>query len=436
MPRINHELRLFCLAIGLPALFVVAGGIRLLCIGWRANWTEAQDDLKLKAAAYVNSLIAEAERQGFHHGPPNAPRRPKPPPRPHAPRPPNAPPHQWGRGLLEKLPEICEAVCANQKGLRDQSAFAVCDEDGAVLYATPDYPNASTIMAAAHLPPPFGRGFLRTAPADGGAAVRAHAVRILALGAVMLLLLVCTLSAGGILLVYGLRRERRDARRKADFIDNVSHELKTPLAGIRLNAELLAEGRISDEAKRRSAIHAIIIEADRLSNMVSELLDFSRLEKATWRYNIETFDLAAFATQDSEGQAVAAISQGRARITAKGEGTPVMADKDALRQIGVNLVTNAVKYSDGEIEIEVEGPEIRWKDRGPGIPHGSEERIFERFYRVDNSLTQTTSGSGLGLPIARALARGMGGELTYSPRPGGGSIFTLTLKKADSTTGG
>ena len=113
-----------------------------------------------------------------------------------------------------------------------------------------------------------------------------------------------------------------------------------------------------------------------------------------------------------------------------------MADKDALRQIGVNLVTNAVKYSDGEIEIEIEGPEIRWKDRGPGIPHGSEERIFERFYRVDNSLTQTTSGSGLGLPIARALARGMGGDLAYSPRPGGGSIFTLTLKKADSTTGG
>ncbi|MBR6733998.1 MAG: HAMP domain-containing histidine kinase [Kiritimatiellae bacterium] len=264
--------------------------------------------------------------------------------------------------------------------------------------------------------------------------MRAHAVRILALGAVMLLLLVCTLSAGGILLVYGLRRERRDARRKADFIDNVSHELKTPLAGIRLNAELLAEGRISDEAKRRSAIHAIIIEADRLSNMVSELLDFSRLEKATWRYNIETFDLAALATQDSEGQVVAAISQGRARITAKGEGTPVMADKDALRQIGVNLVTNAAKYSDGEIEIEVEGPEIRWKDRGPGIPHGSEERIFERFYRVDNSLAQATSGSGLGLPIARALARGMGGDLAYSPRPGGGSIFTLTLKKADSTT--
>ena len=431
MPRINHELRLFCLAIGLPALFVVAGGIRLLCIGWRANWTEAQDDLKLQAAAYVDSLIAEAERQGFHHGPPNAPRRPKPSPRPHAPRPPNAPPHRWGRGLLENLPEICEAVCANQKGLRDQSAFAVCDEDGAVLYATPDYPNASTIMAEAHLPPPFGRGFLRTAPADGGAAVRAHAVRILALGAVMLLLLVCTLSAGGILLVYGLRRERRDARRKADFIDNVSHELKTPLAGIRLNAELLAGGRIPGEDLRRGALEAIIVESDRLGRMVDELLDFRRLEKGTRRYRIETFDLAAFLLDPAELQAAAGASQGRASVRAAGPSATVAADKDAIRQIGAILLSNALKYAgDGPVEIETEGPRIHCMDRGPGIPRGDEERIFERGQRGDSTLSAATSGSGLGLAIARGLARGMGGDLTCARRPGGGSTFTLHLKEA------
>lgn len=431
MPKINHELRLFCLAIGLPALFVVAGGIRLLCIDWNANWTEAKGDLQLQASAYANSLIAEAERQGFHHGPPEGPRPPAPSPRLHVPRPPNAPPHRWEGGLLEKLPEICDAVHAAQKDVRDRSAFAVCNADGAVLYATPDYPRSTTLTAEAHLPPPFGDGFLRVAPADGGAAVRARAIRLLSLGALMLALLVCTLSAGGILLAHGLRRERRDALRKADFIDNVSHELKTPLAGIRLNAELLAEGRIADEARRRSAVNAIITESDRLSSMVTELLDFSRLEKGRWHYNIETFDLAAFAAQDSERQAVAAISRGRARITVKeGGGASVVADKDALRQIGVNLVTNAFKYSTGEIEIEVAGPEIRYMDRGPGIPRESEDRIFERFYRVDNSLAQATSGSGLGLPIARALARGMGGDITYSPRPGGGSVFTLKLKPA------
>lgn len=430
MPKIKHELRLFCLAIGLPALFVVAGGIRLLCVGWRANWTEAQDKLEAQTTAYVNAMIAEAEQRGFHNGP----RRirhglPSSPPY-GAQRPSNAPPWAWGSRLLDELPELCDSVRAAQKDVRDKSAFVVCNADGAVLYATPNYPKVSTLTAEAHLPPPFGDGFLRVAPADGGAAVRAHAIRLLSLGALMLALLVCTLSTGGIMLVQGLRRERHDARRKADFIDNVSHELKTPLAGIRLNAELLAEGRIADEARRRSAINAIITESDRLSNMVTELLDFSRLEKGTWHYKIETFDLAAFATQDSERQAVAAISRGRARITVKGEGTPVMADKGAIRQIGVNLVTNALKYSTGGIEIEVAGPEIRYMDRGPGIPRESEDRIFERFYRVDNSLAQATSGSGLGLPIARSLARGMGGDIVYSPRPGGGSVFTLKLKPA------
>ena len=70
-------------------------------------------------------------------------------------------------------------------------------------------------------------------------------------------------------------------------------------------------------------------------------------------------------------------------------------------------------------------------DRGPGIPFDAEDRIFERFYRIDNSLTRTASGMGIGLPISRALARGMGGDLMYSRRPGGGSVFTLTLKRAN-----
>ena len=432
MTKIINEMRLFLLAIALPALFVVAGGIRLLWIGWCTSRAEALAELQSDATEYVNTLIVEAEKRGFHHGPPSDRHRDSHrPPRPLTARPPNVPPHRWSSGLLDELPALCDAVDEKCRPAHESRAFAVYDADGTVFYATPDYPAASALVAEAHLPPPFGEGFLRLAPADGGAAIRARAYRLLAVGAALLIMLVCTLSAGGILLVRGLRRERRDARRKTDFIDNVSHELKTPLAGIRLNAELLAEGRISDEAKRKGAIDAILVESDRLSRMVTELLDFSRLEKGIRRYNLETFDLAAFAAQDAEVQAVSAISHGRARITVKGTGTLVTADKDAIRQIATNLVTNAIKYSDGEIEIEVEGNDIRFMDRGPGIPSGAEDRIFERFYRIDNSLTRTASGMGIGLPISRALARGMGGDLTYSRRPGGGSVFTLTLKRAN-----
>ena len=92
---------------------------------------------------------------------------------------------------------------------------------------------------------------------------------------------------------------------------------------------------------------------------------------------METFDLAEFASGAAEAEGVASISGGRARISVKGAGALVAADKDALRQIGVNLVTNAVKYSDGEVVVEVEGNEVRFMDRGRGIPPGLEERVFE-----------------------------------------------------------
>jgi signal transduction histidine kinase len=198
---------------------------------------------------------------------------------------------------------------------------------------------------------------------------------------------------------------------------------------------LLADGRIPEGERREGALKSILTESDRLSRMVSELLDFSRLEKGTRRYSIETFDLAEFASGPAEAQGVDSISRGRAHISVKGEGALVSADKDALRQIGINLVSNAVKYSEGPIDIEVEGNEIRFMDRGRGIPPECTERIFERFYRIDDSLTRRENGSGLGLSIAHALARGMGGDIRYAHRPCGGSVFTLTLALADNGNG-
>ena len=104
-----------------------------------------------------------------------------------------------------------------------------------------------------------------------------------------------------------------------------------------------------------------------------------------------------------------------------------MADKDAIRQIGINLVTNAVKYAEGEIDIEVEGATIHYMDRGPSIPPGDRERIFERFYRVDNSLAQKTSGSGLGLSIARWIAETHDIGITLESELGKGTTIRLAI---------
>ena len=417
--RVIREIRLFLLAILLPAVIVAAGGVRLLVYMWESMWAEERRELEVRAyfiAGEIEDRIHDME--GDHH--------------PHLleDHPPRHPDDRLTSEKRMVIAAVCEDVLKERSGLEGDVAFEVTDKHGERIFATSGWPDSPSVVGESHLGPPAGNGTLRVARVDGSA-MRNRAVAIAASGAVIVLLLVAALVSGGFLLVRTLRRERRESRMKTDFIDNVSHELNTPLAGICLTAELLAEGRIPDGERRQGALKSILTESDRLSRMVSELLDFSRLEKGTRRYSIETFDLAEFASGPAEAQGVDSISRGRAHIAVKGEGALVSADKDAIRQIGINLVGNAVKYSEGAIDIEVEGNEIRFMDRGRGIPPECTERIFERFYRIDDSLTRREGGSGLGLPIARALARGMGGDVTYSPRPGGGSVFTLTLAPAE-----
>ena len=445
-----RETRTFLLTIALPALFVAAGGAKLLLYMWDGLWKEEQTELDLRAQLIADAIEDRSRDADFdgrepppHDDPPSRFRDHTPPPhddppprfRKHEP-PPHRPGHRRTSEKRHKLIAICEEVRTNKSWVAGCAAFEVAGRHGERIYATPDWPASPNLVGECHLGPPAGDGTLRVARADGGGAMRSRTVAIAAVGAVIVLLLVATLVAGGVFFLKSIRREQRESRKKTDFIDNVSHELRTPLAGIRLNAELLVENRIRDEERRRGALESILTESDRLERMVSELLDYSRLEKGTRRYSMETFNLAEFASGAAEAEGVASISGGRAHISVKGPGALVTADKDALRQIGVNLVTNAVKYSEDEIVVEVEGNEVRFMDRGRGIPPGCEERIFERFYRVDDSLTRRVNGCGLGLSIARALARGMGGEITYAHRPGGGSIFTLTLALADKHDGG
>ena len=433
-------MKLFILAILLPAVFVAAGGAWLVSETWRRLWDDEREALELRARIISDTLMNRAHEENIDGmRPPDKPPRRfgngHPPPADRPPRHPHHRMHCLTQEQKSNLATICDEVRKNNAAMIGDVSFKIVDPDGIGIYAADDWPSKPGTEVEWHVGPPLGDGSLMVARADGGKSMRTRAAAVVAIGASIVLLLVATLVSGGLIFIRTLRRERRESRMKTDFIDNVSHELRTPLAGIRLNAELLAEGRIRDEDKRKGALESILTESDRLGRMVSELLDFGRLEKGTRRYSLETFDLAAFASGAAEAQGVASISNGRAHISVKGEGALVSADKDALRQIGVNLVTNAVKYSEGEIEVEVEGNEIRYMDRGPGVPPGSEERIFERFYRIDDSLTRRENGSGLGLSIARALARGMGGDIRYAHRPCGGSVFTLTLALADNGNG-
>ncbi len=223
----------------------------------------------------------------------------------------------------------------------------------------------------------------------------------------------------------------READRLKDaLIASVSHDLRTPLTTIKALAHDLRAGG-DDRAV------TIEEEADRLNRLVANLLDLSRLQAGG-----APLDLALNAVDDLVGAAVqrvaAALGDRELRVTLKEDATLLVGRFDLAQSLRalVNLVENAQKYAppNTPIELRVEPDDgyiaIAVSDRGPGVPRGEEQRIFEPFYRSPGS-PPDVGGAGLGLAIARRLAEAQGGSLTYTPRPGGGSVFTLRLPAAD-----
>jgi signal transduction histidine kinase len=247
-------------------------------------------------------------------------------------------------------------------------------------------------------------------------------------------LLVVTIAVGGWLIAADLRRQLTAARQKTDFVSNVSHELKTPLTSIRLFAEMLAEGRVSDEGKRRQFLGIITSEAARLTRLINNVLDFARMERGEKEYRFEACDLAGLVREVAASYQPHLEAGGfRLQVSLPDSPALVRGDRDGLAQVLVNLVSNAEKYSDTRREIEIqlecgkETAEVRILDRGSGVPAGCGERIFAEFYRAHDSLASGVQGSGLGLTLARRIARAHGGDVNYSPREGGGSCFALRV---------
>jgi signal transduction histidine kinase len=247
-------------------------------------------------------------------------------------------------------------------------------------------------------------------------------------------MLVLTIAIGGGLIFSDLKRQAVLARQKTDFVSNVSHELKTPLTSIRMFSDLLAEGRVEDEAKRRSYFNIITAETARLTRLINNVLDFSHMERGERKYTFQKCDFTALVRETVEIYRPHVESNGfKLELSLPNAPLCVSGDRDALSQIVVNLLSNAEKYSNGAKEISVEAvAESRWAilkvlDRGPGVAAGCENKIFEQFYRAHDSLSSGIQGSGLGLTLARQIARAHGGDVTYEPRKGGGSCFCLRI---------
>lgn len=250
----------------------------------------------------------------------------------------------------------------------------------------------------------------------------------------LILVSLVAIAGGGGLLLLDTRRQLELVRKKTDFVSNVSHELKTPLTSIRMFAELLREKRVRDENKVDRYLDIISVEAERLTRLINNVLDFSRMERNKKSYHKERIDLYTLVETVWCGQELHLQQEGfTTRWVAQDGPYWVMVDADAIAQVLVNLISNAEKYSDGTREIElhsylVEGEvRIAVMDRGMGVPAGDEKKIFEHFYRAHDSLATGIQGSGLGLTLAARIAADHGGGITFERREGGGSRFTLTL---------
>jgi signal transduction histidine kinase len=251
----------------------------------------------------------------------------------------------------------------------------------------------------------------------------------LALGIVSLLLV------GGLALTYrSVSKEVALARLKSDFVSNVSHELRTPLALIRLYAETLELGRVKARDKVEEYYRIIRTESERLTALINNILDFSRIEAGRKEYEFRQTDLAELVTNTLETYRDQIDQQGFTfEQNIDPEIPAVRVDREAIARSLVNLLNNALKYSDREKFVGVklyrtDGVlKLEVADRGIGIARNEQSKIFEKFYRASDPLVHNTKGSGLGLSLVRHIAHAHGGDVEVQSIPGKGSTFTLTL---------
>jgi signal transduction histidine kinase len=256
---------------------------------------------------------------------------------------------------------------------------------------------------------------------------------ILYIGTILILILI--IMVGGRLVYTGLRREMDLVRAKSTFISGVSHELKTPLTSIRLYGEMLESGKIASERKKTEYYKIITKESERLTKMINQVLDYTKIEEGKMMLDIKAWDLGAIV------KIVLGIFEPRfnelgAEIkTSVSSGCVVQCDKGALIQVFSNLVDNALKYTDKErprIDLRVKQEDrttvMEIEDNGIGIPRDSQDKIFENFYRGDNEITRKKGGTGIGLAIVRRIIEAHGWTITLSSRPGTGSLFRIICK--------
>jgi signal transduction histidine kinase len=248
---------------------------------------------------------------------------------------------------------------------------------------------------------------------------------------------------GGYLFLRDIHRDLRVAELRTHFVASVSHELKTPLTSIRMFAETLSLGRTPDDRTRSEYLDTIMNESERLARLVDNVLDFSKIEQGRKVYRMRTTQLPDVVRSAARAMQYPLAQFGFTLKVFVEEKIPALeADTDAVEQAILNLLSNAMKYSAPPSQIELrllaQGADavVEVTDHGVGIPHDEQTHIFEKFYRVRSTQTESVAGTGLGLTLVKHIAEAHGGRVDVRSAVGAGSTFSirLPLQTTEATT--
>jgi two-component system phosphate regulon sensor histidine kinase PhoR len=364
--------------------------------------------------------------------------------------------HDVGRIIKDTMPLLFSESST-------PSRVNVLDEGGRIIYGPPLRSGAFTV--AVPFPTTLYGWRVQVSPsASDELTARVQNRAMLELVMVVLSCAVIVLGMATILLA--AERQRRISALKSDFVANVSHELKTPLALVRMFGEMLQSGRVRDEAKRQEYLDIIVSESERLSALIENVLDFAKVERGRQPYDFAEGDVGEAVAKAAGVYRHRAEREGIELTVEVEESLPrVRIDERAIQLAVMNLIDNALKYAPGSGVVTVRaGCErvpgsakrdqivVRVVDRGPGVPPDERERIFERFVRGRAARERPTGhaqtgqdarpirGSGIGLALVKHIAEGHGGHAwVESTAPAGagasGATFALSLPAPASNVG-
>jgi signal transduction histidine kinase len=228
-----------------------------------------------------------------------------------------------------------------------------------------------------------------------------------------------------------LARLAQSAKTQRDFMADASHELRTPVSVIRTAAEVTLDRHRREEEEYRDALTIIEQQSNRLTRLVDDMFVLARADAGGQAMAMALTDFSAIVDDCCRAAGIVAVARGVHLSTEIDPAQTVVGNDSLLRRLVTNLLDNALQYTPGGGSVDVtlartaSTVQLRVADTGPGIPVHERERIFERFVRLDEARSE--AGAGLGLPIARWIARGHGATLTVDGRNGGGSVFTFTV---------